>query len=189
MTLTPARLTAAGTLALLALTGAGYALIVAPLLRAAVPGPGPDGDADSAQQAALLDQEALALARAAAEAAQRAERLEVRLLPATAQNARLAALTRLAQEAGVEVLELAPGALRAEGSHDTLPVRIVARGGYQSSGAFLMRVRQELPDFAVVGFQLAGSPENPGAPADLRFDLEWHAAREARAGAGADTRP
>lgn len=91
-------------------------------------------------------------------------------------NQRLADLTNLATEHGLDIGVVRTGNIIAGGRYDIVPIHLSGSGTYQSCTAFLHQLRSRFPDTGVVGLELT---DNPGDPADktaFLFDLTWYAA-------------
>jgi Tfp pilus assembly protein PilO len=103
----------------------------------------------------------------------------VLLEPASRINHRLASLTELASDAGLEVEQIAPGPPGAGAS--VVRLRLTGSGQFPDCSGFLSRLDEAFPDMAVTAFQLAGNPSEPSGQASFVFDLAWHAAPEGQA--------
>ncbi|MHC4985369.1 MAG: type 4a pilus biogenesis protein PilO [Planctomycetota bacterium] len=99
----------------------------------------------------------------------------VQLEPPSAVNRRLADLSTLATECGLEVDELKP-AEPIPGQHSRrVPVHMIARGSYRQCVMFLNRLRSQLPDTGARSVELSGTPTEPDGRVSLRCMLWWHA--------------
>ncbi|MDZ4755195.1 MAG: hypothetical protein SGJ11_11975 [Phycisphaerae bacterium] len=110
----------------------------------------------------------------------------VRLQPATALNARLGELAKLAAAHELEVERMEPGIATDTPLAVRVPLRMVARGGTPAGVRFMAALRSAFPDVAIESFDLTRQ-DGPTA-ASLQLDLVWYADRAAdRATAAAPT--
>ena len=99
----------------------------------------------------------------------------VQLEPASAVNRRLADLSTLATQCGLEVDELKP-AEPVPGRHSQrVPVYMIARGSYRQCVVFLNRLRRRLPDTGAGSMELSGAPTESDGRISMRCVLWWHA--------------
>lgn len=132
------------------------------------------------EAAARQRQRANAVATQIREAKDELDRAQTRLLaspiqikPTAAMNERLAVLIGLAGENGLKLGDLKPGeAVRAK-RFDLVPVRLVGRGGFVQVTTFLRQMHERMPDVAVCGFKLTGSPETDNAIGGCELELRW----------------
>lgn len=172
----------AGVVLLAAATGGWFVAGLRPLLsakqRAAALGETVGDERDAIRDLAQQRDEAMqSLARLEEELSQ----TTVRLKPASALNAQLAALTRLAEGEGIAVERIEPGAAAETALATRVPLRLAGRGGSPNAVRFLAALRRNFPDIAVESFEVAllGGSCEAAAPeaATLRFDCVWYADR------------
>jgi Tfp pilus assembly protein PilO len=101
------------------------------------------------------------------------EKAEVSLQPARLVNQRIAALTALANEVGLEVQSINTSVLIPGLRFSQLPIRVISTGDYRTSAAFLHRLPQAFRDMSVAGFDLSDNPTYPKA-AGFSVQLIWY---------------
>ena len=111
----------------------------------------------------------------------------VRLKPASALNAQLAEITRLAEVEQIVVDRIEPSAMVETALATRVPVRFAGRGASPSAIRFLAALRKRFPDIAVEGFEMA--TQGNEAIAAVRFDCVWYADRTAERPASAAVQP
>ncbi|MGH7176998.1 MAG: type 4a pilus biogenesis protein PilO [Tepidisphaeraceae bacterium] len=89
-------------------------------------------------------------------------------------NQRMAALTELANRAGLEVQHMQTGATTPGQHVSRLPIELSAAGSFRQSCAFFHELRKQCPDTAVRGFDLTGNPSDPRSPLSFTVKLVWH---------------
>ncbi len=113
--------------------------------------------------------------------------MTVRLRPATAVNAQLAELTRLAERHRLRVDRIEPGTAVDTPLAVRVPLSLAGRGASPDAVRFLADLRARFPDIAVDAFEIsAGSGEVDAA---IRFDCVWYADRSGERRAIADETP
>ncbi len=101
--------------------------------------------------------------------------MTVRLRPATAVNAQLAELTKLAERHRLRVDRIEPGAPQDTPLAVRVPLSLAGRGASPDAVRFLADLRSRFPDIAVDAFEVsAGTGEVDAA---IRFDCVWYADR------------
>lgn len=110
----------------------------------------------------------------------------VRLKPASALNAQLAAITQLAESERIVVDRVEPGAPLDTPLAIRVPVTFAGRGTSAAAVRFLASLRGQFPDISVERFEVAVLSEAeakapaPGQPsASFRFECVWYADRAA----------
>ncbi len=114
-------------------------------------------------------------------------RVTVRLQPATALNARLAELAKLAEAEGLQVDAIEPKAAVETSLAVRVPVRLGARGSSPAAIRFLASLKERFPDVAVEGFDVAGREGEVGTA--IKFDCVWYADRAARSASATANEP
>lgn len=106
----------------------------------------------------------------------------VQLEPRAQVNQRLARLTVLADDCGVEVERLSPGATADGSRHGTMTLRFSGRAPYQACESFIAGLHQRFNDTALTMLRLASSPESEG-PVTMEIELLWFTAPDLKASA------
>ncbi len=101
---------------------------------------------------------------------------QVALSPPDRINARVGELARLAEEAGLSIDELLPGAPSRRPLCSEVPIQLKGRGSYPTCATFLAALSRRFPDTAVRSFELTARPQRDDAPAEFSASLIWHAA-------------
>lgn len=91
-------------------------------------------------------------------------------------NRRLAAVTELAAEAGLQVNEIQPGGVVHGEQYETVPIQLAGSGDYPRCAEFINLLHQRHPDTGVAAFELRGDPKSPNTPASFTLSLVWYAA-------------
>jgi len=131
------------------------------------------------QKSAKLTASLGALRRKQAGTVQAINQLDLRLDSANNANARMAAMTRLANDCQLTVDEVKPGQTLAFGQYQTLAMTLSGTGTYPAIARLLHRMHQEMRDTALESMDL--SPENGSAANSgvrFRLDFVWYAAPE-----------
>lgn len=100
-------------------------------------------------------------------------KIEIPLQTPAAVNQRLAELTGLAGECGLEVQAMQPGTLVNSQRYAQLPIQVSGTGSYRTCMKFLHSLRQRFPDTAMKAFELSASPTEPNTPTSFNFQLAW----------------
>ncbi len=118
----------------------------------------------------------LARTRAETDAARRAhEARQDKLGGPELRNARLTSLTQLADECGLRIDRMEPGAIEREGMYLVMPIRIEGVGGYPRCARFLSLLIERFSDMNAVAFSLDAEAGAGARPARFGFDLDWYA--------------
>lgn len=178
--LVPWHVDAAGVCVLAMIGVAGYMLLAEPLLARR---------AQAQSQAVELStkREQLARTRAArqdaearlAEVRAAVDKQSVRLEPRSAVNKRLDALTRLAEEAGIGVERLAPGATADGPRHGTMTLKLTGKASYRACEAFVASLHRAFNDTAITTLRMAAAP-GPDEPVTLEVELLWFTAPDVK---------
>lgn len=145
------------------ITGAAYALGIAPVREAAM------NDGQARAELVKLDTEKRKLAedyrsrRAARDAASLALEGSVRLVPETEINSRRAAIAALAEESAIQIQATRPLATLRGKRFDLVPIEIDGVGSATDFARFAETLRRRMPDTAIRSFELSvdirsGSP-------------------------------
>ena len=166
---------AAGLAACALITAGAYLLAVRPIL-----------DGRTAQQARLAELDEARAQVAALNASGRRLRAqigglesrlavnEITLQPASMVNQRLARVTALAGECGLEVQYVQTGAHQFGPRYGQVPILVSCTGSYRTCATFLHRARLEFPDTAVRSFQMSASPGDVTSPMSFGLQLSWY---------------
>ena len=104
------------------------------------------------------------------------EKLPLELESAREINQRIARLTDLAGETGLEITDIQPGAPTSKPRFAIIPITLSGVGDWRACARFLHDVRQVFPDSGVATFELTGNPSDPAATAQFRLGIIWHVA-------------
>lgn len=99
--------------------------------------------------------------------------LPLHLRPSSQVNTRLAKLTELASQIGIEVHRIQPEPARAGKRYDIVSIDLAGSGDYGQVTRFMRLIHERFADIAVVGFDLkSGGP----LATDAQFDigLAWY---------------
>ncbi|MEX0653582.1 MAG: type 4a pilus biogenesis protein PilO [Phycisphaeraceae bacterium] len=110
-----------------------------------------------------------AVQRAVADHALRLEKLP-------ALNRRVAELTAMARDAGLEVDGVRPGGASVSEHYRTVPVQVTGWGSFYAIGRFLRRLHTSLPDVGVWSLQLDRRGDGPDIQPGFQLELIWYAA-------------
>ncbi|MFM9996499.1 MAG: type 4a pilus biogenesis protein PilO [Phycisphaerales bacterium] len=91
-------------------------------------------------------------------------------------NSRVAELSRLARDNGLEIDEIRPGTPAGEAWFTRVPIRIAGNGPYRACLLFLHGLHDVFPDTGLYAIELRGDPSPSDTPALFTFDLVWFAA-------------
>lgn len=100
----------------------------------------------------------------------------VLLQPAAKINERLADLTARAEQRGLTVEQISPGAAVVNARATAIPIRLSGSCTYTAATQFLRDLRAEYRDMAVVSLQVSGQPTRPGEKAACAAEFVWFAA-------------
>ena len=100
----------------------------------------------------------------------------VQLSPADAVNAKLASLSDLAAQLGLQIDQIRPGEPQPGLYYQTVPLEVAGVGTYRQCAMFLRQLKLTMPDTSAGSFNLAGSSGDPMQPGTFRFGLQWVAA-------------
>lgn len=100
----------------------------------------------------------------------------VMLQPAARINERLADLTARAEQHGLTVEQISPGAAAITARATAIPIRLSGSCTYAAATQFLRELRAEYRDMAVVSLQVSGQPAKPGEKASCAAEFVWFAA-------------
>lgn len=104
--------------------------------------------------------------------------------PVSRLNARLADLSKRAEEMSIKVLELVPGVEQKTSAAIKVPIRLRGEGTYASITSLLARTHTDFPDLAVVKMSIRGEPNSAMTAASISVDFEWFAESVEPAGSG-----
>lgn len=102
----------------------------------------------------------------------------VELRPLDRLNSHLAAITSLAEESGLSLEAIAPGAPEPGRQFTRVPIRLSGFGSYPATMRFLSVLHQRHRDTGVSGFTLLGRPLEAGSNPSFEIGLAWHAASD-----------
>lgn len=163
--------------------GAVWLLAVRPLLdHAAEASRQQEALASLGQQQEIAQNQLADLVRRSAAAKVQIAAATVRPVALSSQNQRQAQITDLAESIGrsragaLRVEQLAWGTPVKGARYTAVGLRLAGTATYTACREFLSAIHTQFPDTGVVAFKLAGSPDIPGAPANLTLELVWYAA-------------
>jgi Tfp pilus assembly protein PilO len=121
---------------------------------------------------------ALAALRRKSEAVEKSLRkTAIRLEPAALVNDRLAKLTDLANECGLNVDEVQPGRTTDGPHYQTVALKLAGSGSYPACAKFLHKLHDAFPDTGIRTMETSNTSPNPLSPqVAFRVDLLWYAA-------------
>ncbi len=99
----------------------------------------------------------------------------VHLEPTDRINQRIADLTTLLSQCGLEIDDIQTGQIIMGSMCDLVPMTISGRGRYTACAAFFNEMYRALPDMAVARFDLVGDPDPSKTSSQFFFDLFWFA--------------
>ena len=166
----------AAVIALAALTGIAYLVIIQPMARRQ------NEIAHLRSQLSTTQSQVAAAGASRAALDERLNRIQgeievspVNLEPVVHLNRRIARIVELASNSGMIIHETRSGGTIDGTLYWTVPVEISGSGAYSNCAAFLHRLHGSLPDTGVVEFELTGHPADRRSPASFRFNLVWYA--------------
>lgn len=130
---------------------------------------------DAEPRLETLRRERVQVEAAIVEASQRLESNNQRLRGIDAQNERIAELTALAGECGLQIDRLLPGERARQGLYLVVPIRLEGAGEYPDCARFLHLVVDRFSDMSVRSFRLRADQGGRNRRALFGFDLAWYA--------------
>jgi hypothetical protein len=179
---------AAGIGALLALSAAAYYLGVLPALERHDRGAAQMAELTEARQKALdaekmleTTKKQLALTKGEVAAS------PLQLQPLGQLNHRLAMVADIAARSGATLDDVQPGKPILAARLDTQPVHVAGVASFPSFAGLMHRIRQEMPDSGINGFDLTiPNPTGTGPNAKFDFEMTWYARPTPRPAGAAD---
>jgi Tfp pilus assembly protein PilO len=104
----------------------------------------------------------------------------VQLDSSDAINAKLASLSDLAAEIGLQIDTIRPGQPQPGRYYQTVPLHLAGVGTYRQCAQFLRQLKTVMPDTSARAFDLEGNAIDPMASGTFRFELQWIAAVDTR---------
>lgn len=168
---------AAGAVMCLALTGLLYAVGVHPMLEQRRERQALEQEVIAQRHelgsvtSTLMDvrRQYLSVQRAVADNALRLESLG-------ALNRRVAELTQMAREAGLDVEGVRPGRANESEHYRTVPVQVNGRGSFFAIARFLSELHREMPDVGIWSLQLDHAAIGADSEPMFTVQLIWYAA-------------
>jgi Tfp pilus assembly protein PilO len=99
----------------------------------------------------------------------------VQLEPADRINQRIADLTNLLSQYGLEIDDIQTGQIIMGSMCDLVPIAISGKGRYTACATFFHEMYRSLPDMAVAHFDLFGDPDPTDPWSQFKYDLFWFA--------------
>lgn len=106
----------------------------------------------------------------------RVRQMPLQLKAASRVNERVDDLARLANESGLQVDALQPGAPLERDRFIKVPLRLGGAGTYKTCASFLHALRDRFPDMGLASVELAGNPSAHDGAGRFIFNLVWYAA-------------
>ena len=103
---------------------------------------------------------------------------KIELQPADSLNRQVAQMADLLAKCDLRTDDIHPGRISEAGRYNIVPITLAGKGGYKSCGSFFHKLSQNSRDTGVVSFEISGSPDQPGADGQFRFELRWYTAAE-----------
>jgi Tfp pilus assembly protein PilO len=101
-------------------------------------------------------------------------RFEIPLQPASMVNQRMAELTSLANECGLDVQYAQTGAVTSNPRYAQLPIQLSGAGTYRTCAQFLHRLRERFPDTGIKCLDVAATPSESSTVTSFDFQLVWY---------------
>jgi len=137
---------------------------------------------DQERRAAEAENEVYKLKGRLADLQNRLSTMDVRLDTADRINTRFERITKLADQNGLALNQMAPGMTASGDRFVTVPIRMSGTGTFGGCVAFLGTLVKDYRDLGVSGFHLAAMQQPGRTDATFAFDLTWYAAPAASAG-------
>lgn len=102
------------------------------------------------------------------------EQSQLKLEPVSQLNQKLAHLTALAGEHGLQVDTIESGQTADFARYSTVAIRISGRGAYRNCAAFVGRFPASMPDVGVASFRMVCVNPDDDANTTFVFDLLWY---------------
>ena len=99
----------------------------------------------------------------------------LQLQPVSQINQRLARLTTLATDCGLQIDQIQPGEAAVGAWYQTVPIAVAGVGSYRTCAAFLHRLHTTSADVSVWSFDLSRPNPDGDSIASFRVDLAWYA--------------
>lgn len=113
---------------------------------------------------------------------ERLERLDVRLLGLEQMNARLSRLTAIAEDAGMKLEGVRPGADAESDRYRAIEITLIGRVDYVQAGNFLQLLREELADIGLSSIRYERIMEGETPSGRLHLTMIWYASPAGPAG-------
>jgi len=175
------RIDASGLALVAALTAVAYLLEIRPVLSARqAAGAGVAELAEKRRRAAELEGALRSQEEPLSEAQRLLAALDVRLEDAGRLNERVAKLTEMAGQSGLQVDGIEPGKVVgiSGARYRTVSIRLTGRGVYRNCARFLRDISEKVRDSSVTQISLSGQNGVAEANATFAFDLLWYTAPE-----------
>lgn len=112
----------------------------------------------------------------------RLEKLDIELSNIDQMNTRLSRLTAIAEQAGMTLEGLRPGAEAKAERYRAIEITLVGRVYYLEAVEFLADLRSELPDTGLLGIRFERVATQESVSGRLQLEMVWYAAPNASAG-------
>jgi Tfp pilus assembly protein PilO len=101
-------------------------------------------------------------------------KIDVPLQPVAAVNTRMAELTSLAGECGLDVQYTQMGAVTSNNRYGQVPIQLSGAGTYRTCALFLHRLRERFADTGMKSFEIAATPSASSNVTSFNFQLVWY---------------
>jgi len=125
-------------------------------------------------QAAALSANSRTVRAQLANAQAAVAKFEIPLQPASGVNQRMAELTALANECGLDVQNAQTGAVNSNPRYGQLPIQLSGAGTYRTCAQFLHRLRERFPDTGIKCLDVAATPSDSSTVTSFDFQLVWY---------------
>lgn len=101
-------------------------------------------------------------------------RIDVPLQPVAVVNERMAELTSLAGECGLDVQYTQMGTVTSNSRYGQVPIQLSGAGTYRTCALFMHRLRERFGDTGVKSFEIAATPSASSNVTSFNFQLVWY---------------
>jgi Tfp pilus assembly protein PilO len=101
-------------------------------------------------------------------------KVDVPLQPVATVNTRMAELTTLAAECGLDVQYTQMGAVTSNNRYAQVPIQLSGAGTYRTCALFLHRLRERFGDTGMKSFEIAAMPSASSNVTSFNFQLVWY---------------
>lgn len=113
---------------------------------------------------------------------QRLEDLDIELSSIDQMNTRLSRVTSIAEDAGMTLESVRPGAEVRTDRYRAVAISLVGRTGYIEAGNFLEELLRQFPDTGLEGIRIERIKTDDDITGRLQLSMVWYAAPDGRTG-------